>query len=59
MSGDALWWRLAWRNLGRNRGRTAVTASALAFGYLSAVVMVGLVDGMGAELIENGTGLLV
>lgn len=59
MSGDALWWRLAWRNLGRNRGRTTVTASGLAFGYLAAVVMVGLVDGMGAELIENGTGLLM
>jgi ABC-type lipoprotein release transport system permease subunit len=59
MAADALWWRIAWRNLGRNRGRTLVTASALAFGYLSAVVMVGLVDGMGAELIENGTGLLM
>jgi ABC-type lipoprotein release transport system permease subunit len=59
MSGDALWWRMAWRNLWRNRGRTLVTASGLAFGYLAAVVMVGLVDGMGAELIENGTGLLM
>lgn len=55
---DALWWRVAWRNLWRNRSRTLVTASALAFGYLSAVVMVGLTDGMGAELIENGTRLL-
>jgi ABC-type lipoprotein release transport system permease subunit len=36
-----------------------VTASALAFGYLCAVVMVGLTDGMTAELIENGTRLLV
>jgi ABC-type lipoprotein release transport system permease subunit len=59
MSGDAMWWRMAWRNLWRNRGRTLVTASALAFGYLAAVVMVGLVDGMGAELIENSTGLLM
>lgn len=54
-----MWWRVAWRNLWRNRGRTLVTASALAFGYLSAVVMVGLTDGMSAELIENGTGLLM
>lgn len=54
-----MWWRLAWRNLGRNRGRTLVTASALAFGYLAAVVMVGLVDGMVAELIENSTGMLM
>jgi ABC-type lipoprotein release transport system permease subunit len=56
---DAVWWRVAWRNLWRNRGRTLVTASALAFGYLCAVVLVGLTDGMSAELIENGTGLLV
>jgi putative ABC transport system permease protein len=35
-----------------------VTASGLAFGYLAAVVVVGLDDGMGAELIENGTRLL-
>jgi ABC-type lipoprotein release transport system permease subunit len=59
VAGDAVWWRVAWRNLWRNRGRTLVTASALALGYLSAVVMVGLTDGMSAELIENGTGLLV
>lgn len=56
---EAVWWRVAWRNLWRNRGRTLVTASGLAFGYLSAVVLVGLTDGMSAELIENGTRLLV
>ena len=56
---DSVWWRVAWRNLWRNRGRTLVTASGLAFGYLAAVVLVGLTDGMSAELIENGTRLLV
>lgn len=56
---QSVWWRVAWRNLWRNRGRTLVTASGLAFGYLSAVVMVGLMDGMNAMLIENGTRLLV
>jgi len=55
---DSVWWRVAWRNLWRNRGRTLVTASALALGYLSAVLMVGLTDGMSAELVENGTRLL-
>ncbi len=55
---DAVWWHVAWRNLWRNRGRTLVTASGLAFGYLAAVVMVGLDDGMIAELIDNGTRLL-
>ena len=59
MSHEAVWWRIAWRNLWRNRGRTLITASGLAFGYLSAVVMVGLTDGMMAELIENGTRLMM
>ena len=59
MAHDAVWWRVAWRNLLRNRGRTIVSASGLAFGYLSAVVMVGLTDGMNAMLIENGTRMLV
>ncbi len=54
-----MWWRVAWRNLWRNRGRTLITASGLAFGYLAAVLMVGLTDGMSAELIENGTRLMV
>lgn len=56
---DAVWWKVAWRNLWRNRGRTLITASGLAFGFLAAVVMVGLTDGMSAELVENGTRLLV
>ncbi len=59
MASDAVWWRVAWRNLWRNRGRTLITASGLAFGYLSAVVMVGLTDGIVAELIENGTRLMM
>jgi ABC-type lipoprotein release transport system permease subunit len=59
MSGDSVWWRVAWRNLWRHRARTLITASGLAFGYLAAVLMIGLTDGMAAELVENGTGLLV
>ena len=59
MSHDAVWWRVAWRNLWRNRTRTWITATGLAFGYFAAVVMVGLTDGMTAELVENGTRLLV
>jgi ABC-type lipoprotein release transport system permease subunit len=54
----AVWWRIAWRNLWRNRRRTAITAGALAFGFLGAVVMIGISDGFTAELVENGTGLL-
>ena len=53
-----VWWRIAWRNLWRNRRRTLITASALAFGFLGAVVMIGISDGFTSEMVENGTGLL-
>jgi len=58
VSHEAIWWRIAWRNLWRNRGRTWITASGLAFGYFAAVILVGLTDGMAAELVENGTRLM-
>ncbi|MYD13696.1 MAG: hypothetical protein F4X00_08765, partial [Gemmatimonadetes bacterium] len=50
-----LWWRIAWRNLGRNRRRTALTASALTFGFVASVLMIGYMHGMMEELISNGT----
>jgi len=57
-AGSGVWWRIAWRNLGRNRKRTLITGAALAFGYLAAVVIVGVSDGIVAEMIDNGTALL-
>ncbi|HET7631623.1 MAG TPA: ABC transporter permease [Gemmatimonadaceae bacterium] len=51
----ALWWRLALRNLGRNPRRTALAASALAFGFAAAVILLALSNGMASQLIENGT----
>ena len=59
MGHERLWWRVAWRNLWRNRLRTLITASGLAFGYLGAVLVVGVSDGMLVELIENGTHLML
>ncbi len=53
-----IWWRLAWRNLWRNRKRTLITASALAFGYLASVTMIGIWHGIVAEMIETGTNLV-
>lgn len=53
-----VWRRIAWRNLGRNRRRTLITAAGLAFGYFAVVLMVGLMAGLTAEMIDNGTGLL-
>ncbi|NNG15665.1 MAG: hypothetical protein HKM89_04225, partial [Gemmatimonadales bacterium] len=52
------WWRIGWRNLGRNRRRTLIAAAGLALGYFAVVVMVGLMAGLVAEMIENGTGML-
>ena len=52
------WLRLGFRNLGRNRKRTAITSAGLGFGYFAVVFMVGWMDGLTAEMIENGTGLL-
>ena len=53
-----VWWRIGWRNLWRSWKRTAITAGALAFGFLSATLMVGLSDGIVAQMIENGTELV-
>lgn len=53
-----VWWRIGWRNLWRSRKRTVITAGALALGFLSATVMVGLSQGIVAQMIENGTELV-
>ena len=50
-----IWWRMAWRNLWRNRRRTVLTASALSFGFVAAVLMMGLMNGMLGEMVSNGT----
>ena len=52
------WWRIGWRNLGRNRRRTLITAIGLALGYLAVVVMAGLSRGLVSEMIDNGTGMV-
>jgi putative ABC transport system permease protein len=51
-------WMIGWRNLGRNRRRTWITASGLALGYVAVVVMSGLAGGLVAEMVDNGTGIL-
>lgn len=52
------WWRIGWRNLGRNRRRTFITALGLAVGYFAVVFLVGWADGLKAEMVDNGTGIL-
>jgi ABC-type lipoprotein release transport system permease subunit len=52
------WTRIGWRNLGRNRRRSVLTAGGLAVGYCGVVVLAGLTDGMVGEMLRNGTGVL-
>lgn len=52
-----IWWRIAWRNLWRSRRRTILTASALSFGFVASVLMIGYMDGIVEELVSNGTGV--
>ncbi len=52
------WWRIGWRNLGRNRRRTLLTALGLGVGYFAVVFMVGWAEGISAELVENATSLV-
>ena len=49
---------MAWRNLWRNRRRTVLTASALSFGFVAAVLMIAFMDGMLEEMISNGTRVM-
>ncbi len=55
----APWGKIGWRNLGRNKRRTLITAVGLGVGYFAVVFMVGWSEGLEAEMIENGTGLLM
>jgi putative ABC transport system permease protein len=52
------WWHIGWRNLGRNRRRTILTALGLAVGYFAVVFIVGWSDGLQAEMVDNGTGIV-
>ncbi len=52
------WWRIGWRNLGRNRRRSLLTALGLGVGYFTVVFMVGWAVGISAELVENATSLV-
>jgi ABC-type lipoprotein release transport system permease subunit len=52
------WTRIGWRNLGRNRRRTILTAGGLAVGYCGVVLLAGLAEGIVNEMLRNGTGVL-
>ena len=50
-------WRLAWRNLGRNRRRTALTAAAGAFAALLTLVSLALARGSHERWIDQAVRL--
>ena len=55
---ESLWPRIGWRNLGRNRRRTSLTAIGLGVGYFACVFVVGWSEGIMSELVENATSLV-
>jgi len=52
------WLRVGWRNLGRHRRRTVITAMALAWGFAAVVLFSGILEGMGSDFIRSGTDLM-
>src|SRR6202158_3226514 len=57
MSGRLL--QFAWRNLWRNRRRTAITMTAIAFGDVMLLFVACLMAGLRWQMIENGTCLVM
>ena len=55
---ESPWARIGWRNLGRNRKRTVLTALGLAVGFFAVVFIVGWSQGIMAEMVESATSLV-
>ena len=55
---ESPWLRIGWRNLGRNRKRTVLTALGLAVGFFAVVFIVGWSQGLIAEMVESATSLV-
>lgn len=49
--------KIAWRNLFRQRRRTAITASAMALSLIVAIPTYGLMEGLGNEMLRGITGM--
>jgi len=50
----AVYVRIAWRNLWRNRRRTTVILTAIVLGVWSMLLLGALMRGMAQEMVENG-----
>ena len=51
--------KIAFRNIARNKSRSFITISAIAFGLASLIFLKGFVDGADRQMVENYTGLLI
>jgi ABC-type lipoprotein release transport system permease subunit len=58
MTPGGFWLRIGWRNLGRHRRRSVITALALAWGFAAVVVLNGIMAGLGTDFIRSGTDLM-
>ena len=47
--------QLAWRNVTRNRRRSAITVLSIAIGLAAMTFLWGFIDGMNRQMIENST----
>ncbi len=54
-----MFWKLAWRNLWRNRTRTLLSGLVIAFGLASLVFVDGIMVGMSTNMIKNATDTLL
>jgi ABC-type lipoprotein release transport system permease subunit len=55
----SVWLRIGWRNLGRHRRRSVITAAALAWGFAAVVVLSGIMQGLATDFVRSGTDLVV
>ena len=55
---ESPWPRIGWRNLGRNRKRTVLTALGLAVGFFAVVFIIGWSQGLMTEMVESATSLI-
>ncbi len=55
---QSVWRSIGWRNVGRNRKRTLLTALGLAVGFISCVFLVGWFGGILEQMVGNATSLI-
>lgn len=53
-----MFWKLAWRNVQRNRRRSVITISAISIGLAALTFLWAFIDGMNQQMVENTTRYL-